>query len=393
MSTLFVAHDPQAKVFFDEHGFVIIAPQFSADERSVARRALDALIDRYAHEQGIARSEYLTRISQWRDIWREDKTGTFDHWLRDTRLWSTAATFLGQPGTRLLHDHVIMKPTGASGTVPWHQDFPYWPVAPVEGLSCWCPLEDVGPDGGCLEVIDRSHEFGESPPQDFLADANEGFNARDDLVRLPAPAGSIVVLHSLTWHRTGPNLARGFRPAYISLWLPADARYAPEHSGWHPVNEHITVRPGEILNDDWFPRFGELNIRPRVDHSPHSAPSSNPSSADLSMFTASSTIAEQLRSILERAGAGRLSGGIGVLLAVDGAAHAIVRATIEAGLCTSEQTALIEKAIDNLRISADAYRLHRARNVYNGAYSEWWNVAGRAWSAHLRAQQSHSVRV
>ena len=388
MSTVFAVDDPRAKAFFDEHGFVIIEPQFRDDERAAAIRALDGLIDRYSREQGIEREAYVAKISQWRDIWHEDKTRTFDRLLRDQRIWSTAAQFLGQRGTRLLHDHVILKPAGASATVPWHQDYPYWPVAPVEGLSCWCPLEDVGPEGGCLEVIDRSHLFGESPPRDFLASDNEAFDARDDLVRLPARAGSIVVLHSLTWHRTGPNRDGGSRPAYISLWLPADARYAPEHSGWHPVNEHVTVKPGEILNDDWFPRFGELIVRDHIDYSPHSAPSSNGSGDDLSMFSASSTIAEQLRLILERAGAGHLPGGIGVLLASDGAVQRIVGETLAAGLCSHEQTIAIERALENLRISADAYRLHRARNVYNGAYSEWWSVAGRAWSAHLRAERA-----
>lgn len=388
MMKTFVANDAQAKVFFDEHGFVIIEPQFCHDERKALLRALEGLIDRYSQEQGLQRDTYLENISQWRDIWREDASGTFRTLLQNERLWATAAHFLGQRGTRLLHDHVIMKPARASGTVPWHQDYPYWPVAPAEGLSCWCPLEDVGPEGGCLEVIDGSHLFGESPPQDFLAGGRAEFDVHDDLVRLPARAGCIVVLHSLTWHRTGPNLDAGSRPAYISLWLPADARYAPEHSGWHPVNEHVTVKPGEVLNDDWFPRFGELVVREHVTASPHTAPPFDASSDTLSMFTASATIAEQLRTILERAGAGYRAGGIGVLLAVEGAAEMIVRETLGAGVCRADQVRDLENALKNLRISADAYRLHRARNVYNGAYSEWWNVAGRAWSAHLRAERS-----
>lgn len=387
----FSPEDSRAKVFFDEHGFVIIEPQFHEDERESALRALDGLIERYSREQGLERETYLANISQWRDLWREDKTGTFGRILRDVRLWSIAARFLGQRGTRLLHDHVIMKPVRDSGTVPWHQDYPYWPVQPAEGLSCWCPLEDVGPNGGCLEVIDGSHHFGESPPQDFLTGGHEDFELRDDLVRLPARAGSIVVLHSLTWHRTGPNHEVGNRPAYISLWLPADARYAPEHSGWHPVNEHVSVSIGEILNDDWFPLFGELVVRNRVEPSPHTPPLIKAQNDELSMFTASATIAEQLRTILARSDTGPRTGGIGILLGEDGAADMIVRETLTAGLCSAEQTSDLARAIEKLRISADAYRLHRARNVYNGAYSEWWKVAGRAWSAHLRAVAAPSA--
>ena len=35
--------------------------------------------------------------------------------------------------------------------------------------------------------------------------------------------------------------------------------------------------------------------------------------------------------------------------------------------------------IEQLWISAEAYRLHRARNVYNAAYVAWWELVGRAY--------------
>ncbi|MDI1443600.1 phytanoyl-CoA dioxygenase family protein [Polyangium sp. 6x1] len=383
MTEAFAPHDPLAREYFEEHGHVVLRPQFSAGERRTLRSALDSLLTRFAAEQRLALDAYLTNISQWRDIWRMDEA--FRATLRDERLWSTAAMFMGRSGARLLHDHVIMKPVHASGTVPWHQDYPYWPVDTADGLSLWCPLEDVGPEGGCLEVVDGSHRFGESPPADFLADDGKAFDARPDRVRLPVAAGSIVVLHSLTWHRTGPNLDTGDRPAYISLWLPPDARYAPEHSEWHPVNEHVTVNPGEILNDDWFPRFGELDIR---SDGPRALAHTGPMPTEgLSMFNASAMIAGQLRRILAQSGrAPEAAGGIGRLLSQDGARDAIVRETLACGIIVPEDEGELRSAIEKLQIASEAYRLHRARNVYNGAYVAWWKIAGAAWDARLRAK-------
>jgi hypothetical protein len=98
-----------------------------------------------------------------------------------------------------------------------------------------------------------------------------------------------------------------------------------------------------------------------------------------------------LRAILARAEARTRTGGIGVLLAEGDAAKRIVSETLALGLCSAEQTRDIEKALEKLRISAEAYRRHRARNVYNGAYSEWWNVAGRAWSRYLRTARELSA--
>jgi ectoine hydroxylase-related dioxygenase (phytanoyl-CoA dioxygenase family) len=380
MIPAFASTDPKACAFYDSHGYVVLAPQLSPDERAGLRRALDSLWARYAAEQAVSLDHYVANISQWRDLWRHDQT--FRATLEDPRLWSTAARFMGRAGARLLHDHVIVKPASASGTVPWHQDYPYWPVDTDEGLSCWCPLEDVGLEGGCLEVIDGSHRWGESPPADFLADDRSAFDARPDRVRLPVQAGSVVVLNSLTWHRSGPNREAGRRAAYISLWLPPDARYAPEHSGWHPVNERVTVRPGEILNDDWFPCFGEREIR-RTGPRPLAHAGPRPREG-LSMFNASAKIAGQLRRILAHGGhPGELAGGIGQLLAQNGAVEAIVRETIANGIAAPGDEGALRNALDQLRISSEAYRLHRARNVYNGAYVEWWQVAGRAWAERL----------
>lgn len=380
MTHAFTPQDPEAYAFYEEHGYVVVTPLLLPDEQVALRLALDALWARYAKEQGLSLDAYLDNISQWRDLWQND--ATFGETLGDPKLWSLAARFLGRGGARLLHDHVIAKPARSSSTVPWHQDFPYWPVDTACGISCWCPLEDVGAEGGCLEVIDGSHRWGESPPADFLADERGVFNDRADRVRLPVSAGSVVVLNSLTWHRSGPNLEAGKRVAYISLWLPPDARYAPEHSGWHPVNEHVSVKPGEILNDDWFPCFGARDIR---SDAPHPLTHAGPLPREgLSMFNASARIAQQLRRILARGGHDAdLSGGLGRLLAGDAAATTIVRETIASGIALPGDEGALRAALERLRISSDAYRLHRARNVYNSAYVEWWQLAGAAWDARL----------
>ena len=82
----------------------------------------------------------------------------FDRLMRDDRLIGFAQFFMEQPSIQLLHDHVIRKPFSAlNGTIPWHQDYPFWPVDTPNSLSCWIPFEDVSESGGCLEVVDSSH--------------------------------------------------------------------------------------------------------------------------------------------------------------------------------------------------------------------------------------------
>jgi ectoine hydroxylase-related dioxygenase (phytanoyl-CoA dioxygenase family) len=377
---IFEQADAEAKEFFDEHGYLVLGPRFSREECATLQATFDRMLERFAQEQGLPIGEYTRVISQWRDLWHMNER--FRNTLQDARLWQTAATLMGRRGARLLHDHVIAKPARASNTVPWHQDYPYWPVDTAEGLSCWCPLEDVGPEGGCLEVIDGSHRWGESPPVDFIADDHSALNARADLVRLPVSAGSMVVLNSLTWHRTGPNTDAGRRRVYITLWLPPDARYSPTHSGWHPVNEHVKVAPGEILNDDWFPCMGEREIR-HQEAQPLSHHGPDVSRTGLSMFNATQRIGAQIRSILERAGYPAEGRGLAVLLADDAACQRLLTSSLEAGVLRSTQADDFLQVLTLLRHSSDAYRLHRARNVYNEAYIAWWTLVGARWDERL----------
>ena len=101
MTPVFESFDPQAVEFYETHGYVVLAPQLSPDERAALRRALDALWARYAAEQALSLDAYFENISQWRDLWRHDET--FRAALEAPQLWSTAARFMGRAGARLRH--------------------------------------------------------------------------------------------------------------------------------------------------------------------------------------------------------------------------------------------------------------------------------------------------
>lgn len=378
----FATLDADAHGFLREHGYVVLAPMFEQPRLSAAIDQWRAFKRRCAAQLGLEPAHYDTQISQWRDLWRHEPG--FAELLADPRIWATARAGLGLDGARLLHDHVIAKPrAGLNGTIPWHQDATFWPVD-RSGLSCWLPFVDVGPSGGCLEVVDGSHRWGPGAPADFIAQPRTTFPAGASVVRLPAKAGSIVVLDGLTWHRSGANEDAGERPVYISLWLPPNARYIPRHAAWHPVNEHVEVSPGARLEGEWFPCFGASTSAgpddiPRLDHP---GPELD---EPLTMFEASRLIAGQIGRLLGEAGA-----PLAISLASSEARAAVVRRACAAGLLAAEQAPALREVLEQLWISAESYRQHRARNVYSGAYVAWWELLGRAcWEAE-RAQEPES---
>ena len=381
---LFDSVNNNALQFFGKHGYVVLSNVFAPDETRIANTAFDEMRHRFANEMCLPIEKYDDRICQWRDLWMTEPY--FNDLLNDERLYGAAQAFMQEDSVQLLHDHLIRKPYDAlNDTVPWHQDFPFWPVDTPNSLSCWIPFEDVSEHGGCLEVIDGSHSWGISPPVDFIMDAKE-FGYRDDIIRIPARAGSIVILHSLTWHRTSPNKDIGTnRPAYITLWVPSHARYRPDLAGWHPVNEHVMVKPEQHLNTDKFPRFGEFNKEPIDTDSNttlHAGLCISPEDPNkFNMFNATTCIAYHIHRIIGDWEVGIPRKNLGEYLVDERVKAQVVCRSFEQGIINAEKCEWMKNLFDRLLVNSSAFQMHRARNVYNDAYAEWWFHVGSKWVA------------
>lgn len=367
-----------ASSFYEQHGFVVIRNAFGSEALDTSIAELDSLRAVFAQDMGLSLTEYDQRICQWRDLWMHSPR--FDSLLRTESMIDSVQNFMGEDSIQLLHDHVIRKPFSAlNETVPWHQDFPFWPVDTPNSLSCWVPMEDVNEHGGCLEVIAGSHFWGASPPVDFIMDPRD-FSSRDDIVRIPVNRGSMVVLNSLTWHRSNPNENTGTnRPAYIALWVPSHARYRPDLAGWHPVNEHVSVQLGEHLNEDKFPIFGD-RVRTLQASSAVTELHAGPGVENkyMSMFEAAPKIANQISRIAGLDDSA--SSSLPVLIRDDKIRKAVFEASVKASILNPNQLQWFEELLESMLVNSEAFQKHRARNIYNDAYAQWWFSIGTKWA-------------
>jgi hypothetical protein len=334
------------------------------EQRASITTGWNAIVEEAAGRVGLAPSEFVERFPQNRDLWR--KHGEFERLLFDTAQGQVARELLDVSGVRLFHDHAICKPALRSGAIPWHQDSAYWPLDRV-GLSLWTPTDDVDVDGGCLEVLARSHHEGPQEPEDFLAGRVAVEEDDPRRVLLPVVAGSTVVLTGLTWHRSAPNLGRRDRLAYLTLWVPATSRFVPEHAGWHPTAAHIRVPAGERLDGDWFPLFGELA---RDDEGepvrfPLPAPGQGPS-----MFTAGHDIAAQLGWL-----AGRAETTLTALFAVCSVDELAMCARAR-GVVALADLPEVRDLLHALALQERVRRESVARDVYLRTVERWWNLIG-----------------
>lgn len=251
--------------FFRENGYLPARPFLSPDEVAVLRQRFYALLEGKGEgkpllQRELYRDERGWIIIQVVNVWQADPA--FYELLFHPRLTEAVARLMGTETVRVWHDQVQFKPPRCGGPTIWHQDFPYWPVLePPDLLSAWIALDDADLGNGCMHVVPRSHRWGTyrngtvgSRREDWGPDYDPSFvpgGERVKVVPCPVPAGWVMFHHCLTWHGTAPNLSGRPRPGLAIHFMPGHTRYAPR--GRHVCEEHIHVRPGEIVRGESFP--------------------------------------------------------------------------------------------------------------------------------------------
>lgn len=375
--------EPGARAFFVKHGYVVIDEVLRDHELSSADRAWQDVVRDGAAVAGLSPDAFVERFPQNRDLWR--KHDAFRDLLFDSAQSQVVRSFLGTTGARLFHDQAICKPAGRSSTIPWHQDSAYWPLDRV-GLSVWTPTASVPANGGCLKVLDGSHHDGPGAPQDFLAGGGAGHDTDPRLTFLPVRRGQSVLLDGLTWHGSDPNTAERDRLAYLTLWVPASSRFVPEHASWHPSSAHIRVAPGERLEGDYFPLFGDIDQEEeRVAGTGRGVVFPvPPKDGGPSMFTASKDVAAQLAWVT---GVRGTAPSLSELLATEAQRTALARRLIDLGLLAGADQEETVALLDDLRRQEVVRRLVVARDVYLRTVSRWWALVGTEIEARRRLEK------
>ncbi len=179
--------------------------------------------------------------------------------------------FAGGP-VALIDDQVFAKAPRTDDEMPWHQDGSFWPIRGDELCTSWLALDDVSPETGGLELIPGSHRWGTMfqaigarPDSSLIDPEHEALPQDVDLrkhhhVICPElAAGDVLVFHSATLHRSGPNTAAvAWRRALVLRWAGGDARFdARERAA--PRASAAAARHGLIVGAPYvgagFPEF------------------------------------------------------------------------------------------------------------------------------------------
>ncbi|MFL6138200.1 MAG: phytanoyl-CoA dioxygenase family protein [Frankiaceae bacterium] len=169
---------------------------------------------------------------------QHDLDPVFSAFSRRAELAELAADVgLGRP--LLLQSMYIFKQPRIGGEVVNHQDATFLCTDPITVTGLWVALQDATIENGCLWALPGGHRtplrkrFVVNPDRTtrFEALDDEPLPSADDprLVPLEAPAGSVVVLHGLLPHLSGPNRSDRSRHAYSVHLIDAGARYPADN--------------------------------------------------------------------------------------------------------------------------------------------------------------------
>lgn len=154
-----------------------------------------------------------------------DQHETFRSLAHDPRLLDKIESLIAGD-FNLQHSKLNMKPAKVGSPVEWHQDMAYFPHTNDDLVTTLIYLDDATEENGCLQVLPRhhSHYFDHAGPDGrFAGMITEDLSSFGNPTSLPAPAGSVILMHCITPHSSLPNRSTRPRRTLIYEYRANDA--------------------------------------------------------------------------------------------------------------------------------------------------------------------------
>jgi ectoine hydroxylase-related dioxygenase (phytanoyl-CoA dioxygenase family) len=238
---------------FDKQGWVVLEDAISPE-----------IVERLITETDKVESEGEEKLKQMRGrrafIARADEITFTTHlvnrcsFLRQfyaSRIFTDVCRDLIGDNVRLYWDQAVYKKPGAAKPFPWHQDNGYTFVEPQAYLTFWVGLTEATEENGCMWFVPGIHKLGtvfhELTDIGYACFKTDPYGA----VSVPTRPGTVIVMSSLTPHKTGHNSTNMTRRALVSQFVP-DGAVAITEDAWGKVERvraDLPDRQFKILED------------------------------------------------------------------------------------------------------------------------------------------------
>jgi len=152
-----------------------------------------------------------------------------DH-ARQSPLLGAIVDLLGDD-IKLFGDQLFMKPPGGIEKT-YHQDCPYFSIAPMAMITAWVALDEVDEENGCMYVIPGSHKFGAvDHSEPWIVGSRRDMCIPEAVIDrqrerpITLRAGGCSFHHGLLQHRSGPNRTDRFRRGLATHYMAAQSHW------------------------------------------------------------------------------------------------------------------------------------------------------------------------
>ena len=168
----------------------------------------------------------------------------FERFSHSTALDEVARDVAGLAQPLVVQSMYIFKQPHIGGEVTLHTDHTFLWTDPPSVVGFWFALEDATVANGCMWAVPGGHQQpprkrfrreGDGTTFDLLApgglpgnDGDEEYPTEGE-VPIEAAKGTLVVLHGLLPHRSGPNRSATSRHAYTLHAIDGTAKYAADN--------------------------------------------------------------------------------------------------------------------------------------------------------------------
>lgn len=210
---------------FREEGYFILEAVIPDEHLAILRNACDHLTNLMHQEmdrQGTDHIHISHRGKRYHIAKKYDQAPQLSEYVFSSLMADVCRTTIGDTAY-LFYDQYVVKCAEKGIKFSWHQDSGYlgFPHAPY--ITCWAAVDDMTVENGTAYVMPFS-TIGIRTLVEHIRDDETGdkigYFGREEGVPIVAPAGSLAVFSSLTFHRSGPNRTDRMRRAYVTQYSP-----------------------------------------------------------------------------------------------------------------------------------------------------------------------------
>jgi ectoine hydroxylase-related dioxygenase (phytanoyl-CoA dioxygenase family) len=229
--------DAQKKQYMEE-GYFILESAIPEEHLEILRTACDYLIDGMHAEMDRLGTDHIHishRGKRYHIAKKFDQAPRLSEFVFSELMADICRATIGSEAF-LMYDQYVVKAAEKGMPFSWHQDSGYLGFSHRPYVTCWCAVDDMTIENGTVYAMPYSTIGIKSLVEhirDPITGDKAGYFGHEPGVAAIVPAGSVVVLSSLCFHRSGRNTTNKMRRAYVTQYAPEVIRKPGETEPFH----------------------------------------------------------------------------------------------------------------------------------------------------------------